>query len=134
MTDFNITIYTDGSCLGNPGPMGIGVILKCGDRIKEISKNLGNGTNNIAEVSAVVAGLTALRCPERCNVELHTDSGYVEGLVVKGWQAHANVELVGLMRDLVARFGSLTVVKVKGHDGDELNERCDELAKLAAAE
>jgi len=134
MTEFNIIIYTNGSCLGNPGPMGIGVILKCDDRIKEISKNLGDGTNNIAEISAVVAGLQALCRPEGCNVELHTDSGYVEGLLVKGWQAHANVEQVGLMRGLAARCKSLIVVKVKGHNGDALNERCDELAKAAAAE
>lgn len=134
MTDFNIIIYTDGSCLGNPGPMGIGVILKCGDRVRKISKNLGHGTNNIAEVMAVVEALQTLHCLKRCNVELHTDSGYVEGLLVKGWQVHANVELVGLMRDLAARCKSLTVVKVKGHDGNALNESCDELAKAAAAE
>jgi len=132
--NFNIQIHTDGSCLGNPGPAGIGVILICGDHKREISKSIGLATNNIAEISAVVMALQALHRPERCDVELFTDSQLVEGLLVKGWKAKANVELVAVMRHLASTCKSLKVTKVSGHAGNQLNERCDELARTAAAE
>ena len=134
--NFNIQIFVDGSCLGNPGPAGIGVILICGDHKREISKNIGLATNNIAEISAVVMALQALHRPERCDVELFTDSQLVEGLLVKGWKAKANVELVAVMRHLASACKSLSVIKllkakVTG-DHKLLLDRCDELAKTAA--
>lgn len=130
---FQIQIHTDGSCLGNPGPAGIGVIMICGDHKKEISKPIGHATNNIAEISAVVMALQILKHRNKTEVELFTDSALVEGLLVRGWKAKANLELVGLMRDLASRCHSFKVTKVNRNGGNALNERCDELAKHGAA-
>ena len=133
MTNFDIDMYADGSCHGNPGPAGCGVILLCGDSKKEISKNIGFATNNIAEASAVVLGFEALHRPEYCNITLYTDSQYVEGLLVKGWKAKANAGLVEHMRALAGKLKSLKVIKVLGHNGERFNERADELANQAAS-
>ena len=132
MRNFNIDIYADGSCHGNPGPAGCGVVLICGTSKKEISESIGTATNNIAEISAVVLGIEALHRPERCNVTLYTDSQYVEGLLFKGWKAKANIELVEHIRRLAAELQSLKVVKVIGHNGNQFNERADELANQGA--
>jgi len=131
MTKFTINIWTDGSCRGNPGPAGCGVILEYKDSRREISKSIGLATNNIAEISAVVLGFEALHHPERCDVTLHTDSQLVEGLLIRGWKAKKNTELVKLMRSLAEKPNSLNVVKISAHNGNPNNERCDELAKLA---
>lgn len=130
---FQIQIHTDGSCLGNPGPAGIGVIMICGDSMKNISKSIGHATNNIAELSAVVMALQTLKHRNQTEVELFTDSQLVEGLLVKGWKAKANLELVGLMRDLAKDCKAITVTKVNRNGGNALNERCDFLAKAGAA-
>lgn len=130
---FQTQIHTDGSCLGNPGPAGVGVILICGGHKKEISKPIGHGTNNIAEVSAVVTGLQALKHRTQTEVELFTDSALVEGLLVRGWKAKANLELVHLMRDLAKDCKAIKVTKVGRNSGNAMNERCDELAKAGAA-
>jgi len=132
MTNFDIDMYADGSCHGNPGPAGCGVVLICGTSKKEISKDIGFATNNIAEISAVVLGIEALHRPKRCNVTLYTDSQYVEGLLVKGWKAKANTGLVEHTRSLVAKLQFLRVVKVIGHNGNKFNERADELANQGA--
>ena len=132
MTNFDIDMYADGSCHGNPGPAGCGIVLICGTSKKEISESIGLATNNIAEILSVTTGIEALHRPERCNVTLHTDSQYVEGLLVKGWKAKANIELVEHVRRLIAELKSLKVVKVIGHNGDKFNERTDELANQGA--
>jgi len=132
MTNFEISMYVDGSCHGNPGPAGCGIVLMHGDSRKGISKDIGIATNNIAEISAVVLGIEALHRPECCNVTLYTDSQYVEGLLVKGWKAKANAGLVEHMRSLAEKLHSLTVIKVRGHNGDRFNERADELANQGA--
>lgn len=130
---FQTQIYTDGSCLGNPGPAGIGVILICGDHMKNISRPIGHGTNNIAEISAVVMALQTLKHRNQTEVELFTDSQLVEGLLVRGWKAKANLELVHLMKDLASSCRSFRVTKVNRNGDNALNERCDELAKAGAA-
>src|SRR5919106_86438 len=78
-----ITIYTDGSCLGNPGPGGYGVVLLYGDHRKELSGGYRLTTNNRMELTAAIRGLAALK--ERCQVQLITDSEYVVNAVEKGW-------------------------------------------------
>lgn len=133
MTAFYTKIYTDGSCLGNPGPAGIGIILICGDRMRNISKPIGHGTNNIAEISAVVMALQTLKHRNQTEVELFTDSALVEGLLVRGWKAKANLELVHLMRDLASDCKIIRVTRIGRNSGNALNERCDELAKAGAA-
>ena len=71
----NVTIYSDGSCLGNPGPGGWACILKFGEYEKMLSGGLPRTTNNQIELTGVIEGLSALKYP--CNVEIVTDSKYV---------------------------------------------------------
>jgi ribonuclease HI len=129
-----IVIYTDGACTGNPGPMGIGVVIKDGDRCDEISEFLGQGTNNIAELTAIMRALEAIPRRDRARpLILHSDSSYSLGLLTKGWKAKANVDLVARLRRLVAEFPRIRFVKVRGHAGVPENERCDELGRAAIA-
>ena len=125
-----IHAYTDGACSGNPGPAGIGVVLICGGRRKEISEFLGEGTNNIAELTAVKRALESVR-DRRRTVHLYSDSSYVLGLLGQGWKAKANRELVEDLRALKLSFSDLHLVKVRGHAGVPENERADELARQA---
>jgi ribonuclease HI len=130
-----IVVYTDGACSGNPGPMGIGVVIMDGGARKEISEFLGVGTNNIAELTAIERALDAIGergdgAAER-PVVVHADSSYAIGLLSLGWKAKANTELVERIRRKAARFPKLRFVKVEGHAGVAENERCDELARDA---
>jgi ribonuclease HI len=125
-----IIAYTDGACSGNPGPAGVGVVLVCGDKRREISSYLGEGTNNIAELTAILAALEAIKDRKR-EVTVITDSSYAIGVLSKGWKAKANVELIAKMRALIAEFTQLRFQWVKGHAGHVENERCDELARDA---
>ncbi len=123
-------VYTDGACSGNPGPAGIGVVIMHNGQRRELSEYLGEGTNNIAELTAVKRALEEL--PERDRrVVLHLDSEYVRGLLVKGWKAKANQALVEELRALARTFRDLHLVYVPGHAGVSENERCDQLARQA---
>jgi ribonuclease HI len=124
-----LIVYTDGACTGNPGPMGVGVVILDGKERKEVSEFLGHGTNNIAELTAIVRALEL--CPPERTVVLHSDSSYALGLLGKNWKAKANQELVASMRKLAGGFRDLRLVKVAGHAGVAENERCDELARMA---
>ena len=124
-----VVIYTDGACTGNPGPMGIGAVILDGKQRSEISEFLGTGTNNIAELTAIKRALESLPAEHRGRpIKLHTDSSYSIGLLTKNWKAKANTELVAELRELVARFPRLQLIKVKGHSGVPENERADQLA------
>ena len=125
-----VIIYTDGAASGNPGPSGIGAVLRYGGKTKEISKYIGNATNNIAELEAVRAALSALKRKD-LPVRLYTDSSYVHGLLVLGWKAKKNPELVGNVRNLVRQFKDIEIIKVRGHDGVSDNEQADFLATSA---
>ena len=125
-----IQIYTDGACSGNPGPAGIGVVLRYGPHLKEISQAIGLATNNIAELQAVRAALEAVK-NRSLPVVVHTDSTYVLGLLDKGWKAKQNQAIVESIRKLTRLFSNLRFVKVKGHSGHPGNERADQLAVQA---
>ena len=126
-----IFAYTDGACTGNPGPMGIGVVLLAGSHRKEISAYLGpRGTNNIAELTAILRGLESVADKSR-PVVVYSDSAYSIGLLTQAWKAKANVELVEQLRALCRQFADLRFVKVAGHSGIPLNERTDQLARDA---
>jgi ribonuclease HI len=129
LPDSAIIVYTDGACTGNPGPMGIGVVILDGSDRQEISEYLGQGTNNIAELTAIVRALEKVSSDR--TVVIHSDSAYALGLLGKGWKAKANQELVARLRRRVAAFAGVTFVKVAGHAGVPENERCDELARGA---
>ena len=127
-----IIVYTDGACHGNPGPMGIGVVIMDGKERRELSEYLGEGTNNIAELTAILRALEAIPDPERGRpVLVHSDSAYALGLLGKGWKAKKNVELVEELRREARSFPRLKLVKVAGHAGVPENERCDQLANAA---
>ena len=125
-------VYTDGACTGNPGPMGLGVVildLNGTPTRRELSEYLGMGTNNIAELTAILRGLEVL--PRDRPVVIYSDSAYAIGLLSQNWKAKANQELVARLRLLLREFPAVRFVKVAGHAGVPENERCDELARNA---
>ena len=131
-----LQIWTDGACSGNPGPMGIGVVIIDGKEREEAGEFLGEGTNNIAELVAIERGLAlatkrVATNPDR-RVRVYSDSSYAIGLLEKNWKAKANQELVArLRRKLTAFPAAVEFVKVAGHAGVPENERCDELGRQA---
>lgn len=139
----HVTIYTDGACLGNPGPGGYGVVLLYNGNRRELSHGYRKTTNNRMEIMAVLAGLRSLKEP--CRVTLYSDSRYVVDAMSKGWakrwrernwkrnakESARNPDLWAELLDLSDRH-RVDYRWVKGHAGDPLNERCDELAVAAA--
>jgi len=125
-----IQIFTDGASSGNPGPSGIGVLLRFGDHEKEISEYIGMATNNIAELKAIQAGLNALK-RTALPVQIFTDSSYAYGVLALGWKAKANSELVESIKKTMRTFKDMRIFKVKGHAGHKENERADFLATSA---
>ncbi len=125
-----IVAYTDGACSGNPGPAGYGVLIEDGTGTTEISGFLGEGTNNIAELSAIGSALEA-QADVHAALDLYTDSSYAIGVLTKGWKAKANQELIASIRRRLAHHTDVLFHWVKGHAGFEGNERADELARLA---
>ncbi len=127
-----LIIYTDGACSGNPGPAGIGVLLQRSDQTVEISEFLGSGTNNIAELTAILRALETLRDDEVDRlIHLYTDSAWSLGVLIGGWKAKANLELLEQIRTQMARFPKLELLKVRGHAGHPGNEEADRLATQA---
>jgi len=126
-----VIAYADGACSGNPGPAGLGVVLIDGPRRVEISEFLGVGTNNIAELTAVLRALGEVDAARA--MVIHTDSQYTIGVVQKGWKAKANQALVAELREALAGRPSTRLQYVPGHAGVLLNERADALAREAVA-
>jgi ribonuclease HI len=141
-----VTIYTDGGCLGNPGPGGYGVVLLYGPHRKELSGGFKRTTNNRMELLACIKGLEALKEP--CRVDLYSDSKYVVDGINKGWARRwrannwlrnrkarsraINTDLWQRLLDLLEKH-EVKMHWVKGHAGIQENEVCDQLANLAAA-
>jgi len=125
-----IHVWTDGACTGNPGPAGLGVVIVDGDKREEVSEFLGDGTNNIAELMAILRGLEKVADRTR-PVIVYSDSQYSIGLLTLDWKAKANKELIAELRAVCRQFRDLRFVKVAGHSGVPLNERCDQLARDA---
>ena len=132
-----ITLFSDGSALGNPGPGGYGVILRYGESEKELSGSEEHTTNNRMELKGVVEGLRALKEP--CEVFIVSDSSYVvkginEWLVNWIKRDFKKVKNPDLWKEYikVSKLHKIHASWVRGHDGHEENERCDVLAKEAA--
>ncbi|HRQ42623.1 MAG TPA: ribonuclease HI [Chloroflexota bacterium] len=123
-----VSIFVDGSCLGNPGPGGWAAILQCGQHEKEVVGGADHTTNNRMELTAVLEGLKALK--RRCQVTVVTDSQYVVTILIGG-KAKANLDLVQQLYQLVQQH-DVTVEQIRGHSGHPLNERCDRLAQTQA--
>ena len=128
-----IHVWTDGACSGNPGRAGLGVvIIGDGPGQREISEYLGEATNNIAELTAILRGLESVSDRNR-TVVVYSDSQYSIGLLTQNWKAKKNIELVDQLRALCRTFRDLRFVKVAGHAGIALNERVDYLATSAVS-
>ncbi|WP_416304887.1 ribonuclease HI [Neptunicella sp. SCSIO 80796] len=138
----HVEIYTDGSCLGNPGPGGYAAVLIFGQHRKELSQGYQLTTNNRMELLAAVEGLATLS--ESCTVDLTTDSQYVrQGISqwIHNWRKNGwrtadkkpvkNVDLWKRL-DEASHKHQVKWHWVKGHSGHPENERCDELARSAA--
>ncbi|MEN8303212.1 MAG: ribonuclease HI [Campylobacterota bacterium] len=129
-----ITLFSDGSALGNPGPGGYGVILRFGKKEKELSGAHEHTTNNRMELLAVIEGLRALKEP--CAVDVISDSSYVvKGINewLQNWikRDFKKVKNPDLWRDYieVSKSHKINAIWVRGHDGHIENERCDTLAR-----
>jgi ribonuclease HI len=138
MTD-TIDIWTDGACSGNPGPGGWGAILIYKDSEKELLGGEAPTTNNRMELMGAISALEAIKRP--AHVRLHTDSQYVKNGITswiagwkrKGWKTAsgspvANVDLWQRLEAAAAPH-KIEWKWVRGHDGDEMNERADGLAR-----
>jgi ribonuclease HI len=129
-----ISIYTDGACSGNPGPGGWGAILSYGSIEKEMTGNHPQTTNNRMELTAIVVPLESLNYP--CDVTIYSDSAYCVDAINKGWLLKWMKEGIHkrVNYDLWERFmtqikiSKVTMVKVKGHSTDAMNNRVDRLA------
>jgi ribonuclease HI len=122
--------FTDGACSGNPGPAGSGVVLvEPGGKLHEGLEYLGEATNNVAELTAILRALEWIPA-DVGPIVVHTDSQYAIGVLQKGWKAKANQELVAQVKRVVQQRGAL-LRYVPGHEGVPLNERADELAREA---
>ena len=134
-----ITVYTDGSALGNPGPGGFGIVLMSGLFRKEVSAGYRLTTNNRMELMSVIVALELLKNPG-CEVTIYSDSKYVVESVEKRWvfgwvkKGFAGKKNADLWRRFLAIYPSHKVkfVWIKGHANNVENERCDRLAVAAA--
>jgi len=143
MSSDTVEVWTDGACSGNPGPGGWGAILTFNGVEKELSGGEAQTTNNRMELMAAIAALEALKRP--VTVALHTDSqylrqgitGWIHGWKKNGWKTadRKPVKNAELWQRLEAALGRHKIdwKWVKGHAGDEMNERADELAREGMA-
>ena len=139
----HVSIYTDGACIGNPGPGGYGVILLYQGHRKEMSGGYRKTTNNRMEIMAAIVGLGALK--KQCKVMLYSDSEYLVKAMSRGWtqrwrangwkrnrrQQVLNPDLWEKLLHL-CQYHEVQFNWVKGHAGTPENTRCDELAMQAA--
>lgn len=139
MKTFDVEIYTDGACSGNPGAGGWGAVLMYGSYKKEISGYEDNTTNNKMEMTAVIRALSMLK--SKCNVKLYSDSAYVVNSINENWLSSwknngwrgsdkkpvKNQEL-WMELDRLLKLHNVEFIKVKGHADNEYNNRCDALA------
>lgn len=137
-----VEIFTDGSCLGNPGKGGIGILLRYKQTEKTVSKGYHQTTNNRMELLAVIEALALLKEP--CQVILHSDSQYMQNGIQKwiynwkknNWQTSNKTPVknkdLWIWLDQEIQRHQVEWEWVKGHSGHRENEICDELAKVGA--
>ncbi len=139
-----VTIYTDGGARYNPGPGGYGIVQVYKGKRKELSGGFQHTTNNRMELMACIVALRELEYRDK-QVTLFSDSSYVVNGIVRGWAKNwrkrdwvksdgkpaINPDLWAELLDLVEDL-DITFKWVKGHAGNPMNERCDELAVASA--
>ncbi len=132
-----VTLFSDGSALGNPGPGGYGTILKFGDSERIVSGAEPHTTNNRMELLAVIEGLKALKEP--CKVSVVSDSSYVvkainewlDGWIKRDFKRVKNIDLWQAYIE-ASRTHKVSATWVRGHNGHIENTRCDEIARACA--
>jgi ribonuclease HI len=129
-----ITLFSDGSALGNPGPGGYGVVLRYANKERELLGGEPHTTNNRMELLGAIEGLRALKEP--CDVEIISDSSYVVKAInewLDGWikRDFKKVKNIDLWKEYieVSRPHKIKATWVRGHNGHDENERCDKLAR-----
>lgn len=141
----HVVLYTDGGCLNNPGPGGYGAVLIRGEQRRELSAGFRRTTNNRMELTACIEGLKAIKKPAK--VILFSDSQYVVNGITKGWarrwkqkgwmrRVDQLAENYDLWDQLLEQcdIHDVTFSWVRGHTGNEGNERCDQLAGQASTD
>jgi ribonuclease HI len=147
MINMKIDIYTDGSCSGNPGPGGLGIVILAGNAKKEISIGYEKTTNNRMELLAVIEAFKFLNRQDKIKateVNVYSDSAYVINTFEKKWinawqrlnwntQNKGPVKNVDLWKALIKEIENYSIswIKVKGHSDNFYNNRCDKLAVAA---
>jgi len=139
-----VIIYTDGSCLGNPGPGGYGVIIQENGQERQLSGGFRRTTNNRMEIMAAIAGLRATGARNGA-IHLYSDSSYLINAIEKGWAENwarrgwrkadgQPAQNRDLWQEMLALLAARKVVVhwLRGHAGHQNNERCDRLALSAA--
>ncbi|MCD6600173.1 MAG: ribonuclease HI [Dehalococcoidia bacterium] len=138
-----VTVYTDGACIGNPGPGGYGVVLLYQDNREELSGGFCKTTNNRMEVMAAIVGLKTLK--EKSKVKLYSDSAYLVKAMSEGWaerwrangwmrnrkERARNTDLWERLLQL-CKYHEVEFIWIKGHAANFENVRCDALAIQAA--
>ena len=139
MSNSVVEIYTDGACSGNPGPGGLGIVMKYQEQRKELAYGFRKTTNNRMELIAVIVALESLK-KEGLNVVVYSDSkyvvdsinlGWVYGWVKKNFKDKANPDLWKRFLEINKKH-QVKYVWVKGHASNPENNRCDELAVAAS--
>lgn len=123
-------IHTDGACSGNPGPAGIGVVIKDGDVIvKEVSRSIGIATNNIAEYTALVVALQEAMLLQAQEVDVKTDSELMYKQIIGEYKVkHENMlPLFEQVKSLIANFKKFNIAHVRR----EFNKEADKLSTQA---
>ncbi len=124
-----VTIYTDGCCLGNPsGCGGYGVVIIDGDNVEEFSQGYISTTNNRMELMAFLSAME--NAPHKKPLHIISDSKYAIGVVSGSMNASSNLDLVNELRSVIQKR-NVRFTWVKGHAGNYYNERCDVLASEA---
>lgn len=134
---FDVSIYTDGSCLKNPGVGGWAYVLRYEDKQKIGSGAVEYTTNNRMELLSVIMAIRSLKKP--CSITLYSDSNlvvrtineWIYGWEKKGFKDKKNVDLLKEYLELIKPH-KIKAIWVKAHNGDELNELCDTLARNEA--
>lgn len=125
-----VLVYCDGGCRQNPGPAALGVIMIDDEGRRELSEFLGHGTNNIAELTAILRAAQAMKDPQK-PLRIYTDSKYSIDMLTKGWKPKKNGELIAEVKQALDKLADVQLFHVRGHVGVVLNERADELANEA---